>query len=181
MYPDKLSLLIKALRASDGILPVTELPEKLTSTELKKWTGEGVIKKTVILRKAWGQPSDGKEWFSQVTPSTAPRGKGGRMLKRDLLHQVIAQQGSIRQSSLRHFPEFRAGALRELEDEGLIANKSVRFPTLFSGPTPKRDTPPTLNPEQASAVETIGKVNSFEGFLLRGVTQWKDRGIPQIN
>ena len=64
------------------------------------------------------------------------------------------QQGSIRQSSLRHFPE---RAAPELEDAGLIANKSAALPTLFSGPTPA-DTPPTLNPEQASAVETIGTI-----------------------
>ena len=171
LYPAKLTTLLQALRANRGILPISELPETLTPAELKKWSALGVIKKAIVLREARVSRRTEKQWFSQITPVTAPRGKGGRMLKRDLLHQIISNHGPIRQSELRQFPEYRSTALRQIEDEGLVASTTVPLqPELFSAPPPKRDEPPVLNDEQRAAVDRIAPLEHFEGFLLRGVT-----------
>ena len=100
-----------------------------------------------------------------------PRGQGGRILQRDLLHRRIAEVGPIAASMLRSFPEYQSSYLRQLFDEGLVANRDIPLqPSLFDEPRPTLSVAPKLNSEQQEAVDEVVSCDGYGCFLLEGVT-----------
>ena len=104
---------------------------------IRQWVKAGLIEKCAILGPPRIKQRTEKEWFSTCEPSVTPRGQGGRILKRDLLHRCIAEVGPIAASTLRSFPEYQSSYLRQLFDEGLVANRDIPLqPSLFDEPRP---------------------------------------------
>ena len=171
MLPTDLQLCISALRANEGTLPIAGLPVMPSANDIKKWVKLGIVKKSIALKSARVKHRTEAQWTANYTAPTAPRGRGGRMLKRDLLHAEIAKHGPIRISKLRTLSAYSAPALKQLSQEQAIQSELVSVAIeLFPGPPVPRDVAPRLNQEQAHAVDTIIGCQEFKGFLLRGVT-----------
>ena len=111
------------------------------------------------------------QWSSLYSAPTAPRGRGGRALKRDLLHATIAKKGPIRISALRQEPTYTSNGLKQLSEDGAITCEFVAVDQdLFANDKVLPDVPPHLNEQQTQAVDILTKHEGFGGFLLRGIT-----------
>jgi primosomal protein N' (replication factor Y) (superfamily II helicase) len=171
LLPADLQLCVSALRANEGTLPITGLPITPSTNDIKKWVKLGIVKKSIALKSARVKHRTEAQWTANHSAPTAPRGRGGRMLKRDLLHAEIAKHGPIRISKLRATSAYSAPALKQLSQEQAIQSELVPIAIeLFPGEPVPRDVAPQLNSEQRHAVDTISACHGFTGFLLRGVT-----------
>ncbi|MGB0647525.1 MAG: replication restart helicase PriA [Bradymonadia bacterium] len=171
MYSGALENCVRALKANSGTLALSDLPETPTAHQLRKWLKLGIIEKSVVLKKPRIKTKVEAQWSAVYSAPTAPRGRGGRALKRDLLHATIAEKGPIRISVLRQEPVYTSSALKQLSEDGAIACEFVTVDQdLFAHDQILPDVPPQLNQQQREAVNTITKHQGFGGFLLRGVT-----------
>lgn len=171
MFPPDLQLCISALRANEGTLPLAKLPVTPSPNDIKKWVKLGIVKKSIVLKSARVKHKTETQWTANYPAPSAPRGRGGRMLKRDLLHAEIAQRGPIRMSKLRALPVYSAATLKQLSEAQSIQSELVPVALkLFTDGPVQKDVAPTLNPEQRQAVDTVIESCGFAGFLLRGVT-----------
>lgn len=103
--------------------------------------------------------------------AVAPAEPGPRLRKRDELLAWLVGRGEVAVREVREvFPQ-AAPLLRQLIDEGRVAEsyiEVIRDP--FFGEPVLRDTPPSLTPAQRQAVAAISEARGFAGFLLHGVT-----------
>ena len=107
-----------------------------------------------------------------VAPApAAPRGKGGKALRRDEIHAWLVGRGAVLRREVREVFPKGSPHLRVLVREGSVVESVVevlRDP--FFGEVVARDTPPELNAAQRFAVDAIVAARGYAGFLLHGVT-----------
>ncbi len=100
-----------------------------------------------------------------------PRGRGGKVLRRDEIHAWLVGRGVVpRREAREAFPKCGVH-LRALLKEGALVERAVevlRDP--FFGEAVARDTPPILNEAQRRAVDAILAARGYVGFLLHGIT-----------
>ncbi|MBU1429783.1 primosomal protein N' [Myxococcota bacterium] len=169
--PHALQRALDAIAMAGGALPPEALDPRPSDARLRQWAAEGWIEREQIVEGPKVEVRNERALRATRPPPEAPRGPGGRALKRDEIHAWLALRGCTR-TSLIHEAFKNAGPhLRQLIEEGAAVEERVevlRDP--FFGEPVARDTPPTLTAQQRAAVEAISAARGFAGFLLHGVT-----------
>ena len=154
-----------------GPQPLENLEFRPADSHLRRWVEAGwVIKRQKLLAPSIEVRKE-RCYRALLPPPDAPRGPGGRPLRRDEIHAWMIGQGQVSAALLR--AEFKNSRthLKRLIEEGSIAEEQVeviRDP--FFGASVPKDTPLVLTQAQKRAVQSINSCSGFQGFLLHGIT-----------
>ncbi len=160
--------LLAPLLGADPV-PVSEL--KLSAARIRKLVEAGEAERTVAIEAPRVDVRTVKALEAVAPAPAAPRGKGGKPLRRDEIHAWLVGRGPVPRAEINERFEGAGPHLRQLVGEGSLVERQVevlRDP--FFGEDVPRDRPPTLNDAQRRAVDAIAAAEGYTGFLLHGIT-----------
>ena len=160
---------LAALVAADGPLPVTGLD--LDEPALRRFVAHGWVERAEITAGPRVLARTRPAWRALTPAPSAPRGKGGRPLRRDEIHAWLVGRGAVPLAEIEAEFASARSHLKQLVAEGTVAAEEVEVirDPFFGEPVP-RDKPRKLNAGQRKAVAAITAAEGYAGFLLHGIT-----------
>ena len=166
-----LGALLIELDEKKAPVALAALPGAPNQRVVKSWLKSGFVVRDALIIEGRVAIKTQRAYKSLRMAPSQPRGRGGAHLKRDLIHTWLdAKEQCTKKEIEGQFPGC-GQHLRALVKEGAITaleQEVLRDP--FMGDTVRRDRPPALNQRQKAAVDEIISANTYQGFLLNGVT-----------
>lgn len=167
---DLASLLVE-LREKRRPIALSEVPGAPSRSAINTWVESGFVERDSLEQKGRIAIKKTKTYKAVGPAPKEPRGRGGRVLRRDEIHGWLIGQGDVMRDEIeRQFPKCRQH-LRQLLNEGhLVEGYREVYRDPFMGRAVTPDQPPHLNPAQRKAVDLISQTTGYCGYLLYGVT-----------